>query len=474
MCAALAVVVGTLGLVLVSQRPGHAASTLRQLAEANGRYFGDALEAPLLTSNAAYSQVAGTQFDMATPGNEMKWDATEPSRGTFTFGAGDQIVAFAKAHDQRVRGHNLVWHSQLPGWLTSGTFSATELSSIMDNHIAHLVGHYAGQLYAWDVINEPFNEDGTMRASMWENTIGPGYIAEALRDARAADPTAKLYINDFNVEGINAKSDGLFNLVKSLKAQGVPIDGVGIQAHLILGQVPSTMQQNLQRFADLGVDVAITELDVRMNLPATPTMLTQQASDYAAVTRDCLAVARCVGITVWGVGDPDSWVISTFPGQGAPLLFDDNYQPKSAYQSVSDVLSAGAGLPPTSPPPTSPPPTTPPPTTPPPSSPGGCTVSYVESGWATGFIANIVIGNTGSTPIDGWTLSFAFSGNQQITNLWNGAPTQTGTSVTVRNLSYNEVIPPGGTTALGFQAAFSGTNTDPTAFSVNGVACTTG
>lgn len=101
-------------------------------------------------------------------------------------------------------------------------------------------------------------------------------------------------------------------------------------------------------------------------------------------------------------------------------------------------------------------------------------MSYVTSGWDTGFIANMVIGNTGSTPIDGWTLAFSFSGNQQITNLWNGAVTQNGTSVSVTNLSYNEVIPPGGTTALGFQAAFSGTRTSPTSFTVNGVRCTTG
>jgi endo-1,4-beta-xylanase len=261
---------------------------------------------------------------MVTPGNEMKWDATEPTRGSFSFTRGDQIVSFAQAHGQRVRGHTLVWHSQLPGWVTGGGFNAATLTSIMQNHIANVAGHYAGHLYAWDAVNEPFNEDGTRRASVFQTTIGDGYIATALRAARAADPAAKLYINDFNTDGVNAKSTAMFNLAQSLKQQGVPLDGVGIQGHLILGQVPSSLQQNIQRFADLGLDVAITELDIRMTLPATAAMLTQQAANYATVVNACLAVTRCVGVTTWGVGDADSWIPGVFSGQGAAMLFDTN------------------------------------------------------------------------------------------------------------------------------------------------------
>jgi endo-1,4-beta-xylanase len=440
----------------VAATPASAAQTLGSLAAASGRYFGTAVDAGRLSSGGAYAQIAGTEFNMVTPGNEMKVDATEPSRGTFSFARADQIVAFAQAHSQRVRGHTLVWHSQLPGWLTSGNFNATDLRSIMLNHISNVAGHFAGKLYSWDVVNEPFNEDGTRRSSVWQTTLGDGYIADALRAARAADPTAKLYLNDFNIEGINAKSTAMFNLAKQLQAAGVPLDGIGIQAHLILGQVPSTLQANIQRFADLGLDVAITELDVRMQTPADSTKLAQQANDYTAVTRACLAVTRCVGITVWGVGEPDSWIPSTFQGQGAALLFDDNYQQRPAYGAVANALGGS----------------TPPPPPPPPAS--GCAVSYAANSWATGFTTNIMITNTSGTAINGWALTFSFAGNQLVSNSWNSTPTQAGTAVTLTNVSYNATIAPGGSTSMGFQASYSGTNTDPTAFTVNGTACTTG
>jgi endo-1,4-beta-xylanase len=367
-----------------------------------------------------------------------------------------------------VRGHTLVWHSQLPNWVTSGGFNAATLTSIMQNHIANVAGHYVGKVFAWDVVNEAFNDDGTRRASIFQTTIGDSYIATAFRAARAADPTAKLYINDFNTDGINAKSTAIFNLVRSLQQQGVPIDGVGIQAHLILGQVPSTMQQNIQRFADLGLDVAITELDIRMNVPASSAMLQQQANDYRSVMNACLAVTRCVGVTTWGVGDPDSWIPGVFSGQGAALLFDNNYQPKPAYNSVATALG-GATPPPTT---TTPPPTTtsPPPTSPPPPV-SGCSVSYVPNTWPDGFTTEIVVTNNGNTAINGWTLAFSFPGNQRITNAWNGTASQNGQAVTITNVSYNATIAPGGTQNFGFQGTYTGTNASPASFTLNGTRC---
>jgi endo-1,4-beta-xylanase len=208
----------------------------------------------------------------------------------------------------------------------------------MERHITAEVSHYAGQLYAWDVVNEPFNEDGSFRTTPFLTAMGPGYIADALRTARAADRKAKLYLNDFNIEGIGPKSDAMYALAKSLKEHHVPLDGVGIQGHLILGQVPATMRANIARFAALGLDVAITELDIRMPLPVTDAKLAQQADDYAAVVSSCTGVRRCVGITQWGVGDFDSWIPPFFPGQGAALPFDENYQPKPAFTAVAHVF----------------------------------------------------------------------------------------------------------------------------------------
>ncbi len=307
------------------------------LAATHGRYFGTALTLPNL-SDPPLLKVADAQFDMVTPGNEMKWDTTEPSPGTFNFGPGDQIVAYAHAHHMRVRGHNLVWQSQLPSWVSS--LPLDQVKAAMEQHISTEASHYRGQVYSWDVVNEPLNEDGSFVNDVFYQAMGPSYIADALRAAHAADPHAKLYLNDYNIEGINAKSDAMYNLVKSFKAQGVPINGVGLESHFILGTVPSTMLANMRRFAALGVDVAVTELDDRIQLPATSADLAQQASDYATVVRDCLAVRRCVGVSQWGVGDADSWIPGFFAGYGSATMFDQNYQPKPAFYATQRALAS--------------------------------------------------------------------------------------------------------------------------------------
>lgn len=440
--------------ITLSVLPGHAAAagSLAQLAEANGRYFGTALTQGNL-SNPTLTAVAGAQFDMVTPGNEMKWDTTEPANGTFNFGPGDQIVAFAKAHGDRVRGHNLVWDSQLPSWVSS--LPLTQVQSAMETHITTEVTHYGGQLYAWDVVNEPFNEDGTLKADVFERAFGgSGYIADALRTAHAADPTAKLYLNDFNIEGENAKSNAMFNLAQSLLAQGVPLNGIGFESHFILGQVPASMQANMARFAALGLDVAVTELDDRMQLPATSANLTQQASEFAAVVRDCLGVARCVGVTQWGVGDADSWIPGAFPGMGAATMFDQNYQPKPAFNSVIAALGGTTTTPP------------------PPPSGGFCHVTYTTSTeWVGGFVANMTLANPGTTAINGWRVTFTFGGDQHITNAWNATVTQSGSAVTAVNASFDATVAPGGSVSFGFQGTWTTSDAVPTAFSVNGTRC---
>src|SRR4051794_7644948 len=207
--AAAAVLAVPVAAAVTAQSATAAAATLRGSAESDGRYFGTALTVGDV-NNSAEMNVAGPQFDMVTPGNEMKWDTTEGRQGSFNFGPGDQIVSWAKAHNARVRGHNLVWHSQLPGWVTS--LPGSQVKSAMQNHITTEATHYKGQLYAWDVVNEPFNEDGSWRQDAFYNAMGTGYIADALRTARAADPNAKLYLNDYNIEGSGAKADAMYNL----------------------------------------------------------------------------------------------------------------------------------------------------------------------------------------------------------------------------------------------------------------------
>ncbi|MCT9081686.1 endo-1,4-beta-xylanase [Streptomyces fulvoviolaceus] len=409
---------------------------LRDLADAKSKVMGTAVTGSKLTGT--YGDIAGAQFNWLTPGNAMKWGSVEPTRGTYNWAEADQIVAFAEAHGQQVRGHTLAWHSQNPSWLTNGTWTSAELSQLLNDHIALEVGRYKGRLAAWDVVNEPFNEDGTYRQTLWYNGLGTGYIAQALTAARAADPDAELYINDYNVEGVNAKCTALYNLVKSLKEQGVPIDGVGLQAHLILGQVPSTLQQNIQRFADLGVDVAITELDIRMTLPSDSTKLAQQAADYKAVMNACVAVTRCTGVTVWGFTDSDSWIPDTFPGQGAATPYDENYAPKPAYYAIAEALG-GSGP-----------------------STDGCTATYsVSSQWNTGFTGQVTIACAGGS-LSSWKVGWEFGAGQQITQAWNATCTQSGTAVQCVNASYNGTVADGGSVTFGFNGSWSGSNPVPT------------
>src|SRR5579884_3376760 len=331
--------------VVVLTGTANAASTLRAAAEADGRYFGAAVGQGDL-GNSSATTLAATQFDMITPENEMKWDTIEPSNGSYNFGPGDNIVNFATSHGARVRGHNLVWHSQLPGWVSS--LPLNQVQGAMEAHITTEVTHYKGKIYAWDVVNEPFNDDGSYRQDVFYNAFGGGeqYIADAIKTAHAADPNAKLYLNDYNIEGENAKSNAMYTLAQQLLAQGVPLGGIGLESHFIVGQVPSSMQANMQRFAALGLDVAVTELDDRIPLPASSGNLAQQATDYANITKWCLSVSRCVGVSQWGVGDADSWIPGTFSGYGAATMYDNNYQPKPAYTATLNALggsSSGGG-----------------------------------------------------------------------------------------------------------------------------------
>ena len=332
------------GGVLAAAVPATAAgSTLKAAAEADGKYFGTEVTGNMI-NNSTITNLASQQFDMVTPGNEMKWDTTEPSNGSYNFSPGDGIVSWAKAHGMRVRGHNLVWQNQLPSWVSS--LPLNQVQQAMESHITTEVSHYKGQVYSWDVVNEPFNGDGSFVNDVFYQAMGSGYIADALRTAHAADPNAQLYLNDYSIEGENAKSNAMYSLVQSLLSQGVPLNGVGFESHFILGQVPSSMLANMQRFAALGVNVAVTELDDRIQLPATTANLNQQATDYATVVSDCLQVSRCVGVSQWGVGDADSWIPGTFSGWGAATMYDQNYQPKPAYYSALSALggsSSGGG-----------------------------------------------------------------------------------------------------------------------------------
>ncbi|MGW1916600.1 endo-1,4-beta-xylanase [Streptomyces sp. NPDC002076] len=338
LAGALAAALMATGLAAPAARAHERQPTLADLAERHGRYFGSATDNPELT-DSAYTKILGGEFDMITPGNGMKWYATEPRQGVFDWTNGDQIVNLARKNHQKVRAHTLVWHSQLPDWLTSRQWTASELRAVLKKHITTEVRHYRGKVYSWDVVNEAFNEDGTYRETLWYKTLGPGYIADALRWAHEADPHARLYLNDYNIEAVGPKSDAYYTLAKDLKAQGVPLDGIGFQTHLALQYgYPSSLEDNLRRFSALGLDTALTEVDIRMQLPATEEKLAEQASWYGSLSKACLAVRRCVGLTIWDYTDKYSWIPAFFPGEGAALPWDEQLKPKPAYQALRDAL----------------------------------------------------------------------------------------------------------------------------------------
>jgi endo-1,4-beta-xylanase len=314
--------------------------TLRAAAEAAGIEFGTAVAADPLANEADYGETLGAEFSSVTAENVMKPDALQPQRGQFNFTAADALVDFAQANDQVVRGHTLVWHSQNPSWLTNGSFGNEELRQILQEHITEVVSHFQGDVVHWDVANEVIDDNANLRESVW-SPLGESYIADAFRRADGADPDAELYLNDYSIEGINAKSDAYYELVQRLLADGVPIDGIGLQTHLISGQFPSTMQENIQRFADLGLEVAITEADVRIELPVTDEKLETQAATFRSTVEACLAVPECVSYTAWGFTDRHSWVPGVFDGQGAATLMNEDLEPKPAYDAVLEALTAG-------------------------------------------------------------------------------------------------------------------------------------
>lgn len=229
--------------------------------------------------------------------------------------------------------------------VSSGSWTASQLTDVINTHIASEVGHYKGQCYAWDVVNEALEDDGTYRQDVFYNVLGTSYIPIAFKAAAAADPAAKLYYNDYNIENPGSKATAAQGIVKLIQGAGARIDGVGFQGHFIVGSTPSQsdLTSVLNSFVALGVEVAYTEVDVRFSsLPPTTAGYTQQANDYAAVVGACLAVSKCVGVTVWDFDDKYSWVPSTFSGQGEACLYWQNLTAKPAYYKVQSLLAAAA------------------------------------------------------------------------------------------------------------------------------------
>jgi GH35 family endo-1,4-beta-xylanase len=309
-------------------------------AAAPARLVGAAVQASLLRTEAAYAAAVAHHFSYLTAEFEMKWGQIERQPGQRDYSRADEIAAFAEARGMRIKGHALVWHGDSPAWLES--LSPPEARIALEDHIRTTVGRYRGRIAAWDVVNEAIADDRSgLRDTVYLRKLGPGYIAEAFRKAREVDPDALLIYNDYGGEGLNRKSDDVYNLLRDLVQQGVPIGGVGLQMHLDAASLPpaADIARNMRRLADLGLLVNISEMDVRVaRLPGTPaTRLDDQRRVYHDVVALCVAEPRCHAITFWGFTDRYSWIDGFF-GPDDPLLFDESYRAKPAYFGVMDAL----------------------------------------------------------------------------------------------------------------------------------------
>lgn len=325
---------------------------LRILAERAGIKIGAAV-APECLDETAYAETLGREFNQLVPENQLKWEHVHPTEDGYNFAPADRIVAFAESHGIQVRGHALVWHNQVPPWLTARRWGRRELIAILEDHIDTVVSHYAGRIQCWDVVNEVIDDCWLgflgcgLRPTFWREMIGDDYITRAFTLAHTADPGAKLFINDYSAEEINAKSNALYALVRDLKMRGVPIDGVGFQLHLRQAQGFDfdSFEQNLQRFIALGVEIHFTEVDVAIAGEVNQEKLEQQAVIYQRLMMIARRYPQVTAFLTWGVTDKYSWlpwfareVMHSTQPYGCGLLFDEQYRPKPAYFALREAL----------------------------------------------------------------------------------------------------------------------------------------
>jgi endo-1,4-beta-xylanase len=336
--------------------------SLRALGARIGMHIGSAL-IPQDIETPSWAAIAGSQFSVVTPGNGMKWQIVEPEQGVFDWSEADQLVAFAHANKQRIRGHTLLWHNQLPDWLTTGvadgTISSSQLWQLLHDHIRVEVTRYRGQIWQWDVANEFFldaNPSGIDPNNFWIAALGDSVIPQAFIWAHQYDPGALLFYNDYNItgeDGTNAKSDAVYAWLQEMLADHVPIMGVGSQGHLDTqyGFSGARFQADLERYVSLGLKTAVTEADVRTFVNnATDQVPTDNLSQFAQpyefgqMMKAAIAVPDCISFTVWGFTDADSWVPGVFTGEGYATIYDVNQNPKLAYYELQQDLQQAAGV----------------------------------------------------------------------------------------------------------------------------------
>ncbi len=315
---------------------------LKDYAKVHDLEMGTSVLLSELRQNSSYKAALLKDYSLIVPENEFKFSSLRPTVDGYYFEDSDEIVNFAQENNIQIRGHTLVWHRQLPLWLLKAKLTKEMAEALLRDHITRVVKRYKGIIKEWDVVNEALNSDGTLRKSFWHRTIGPDYIEKAFIWAHEADPDARLLYNDYESAVNGPKAEKLAQLLSSFKKNQIPINGIGLQMHLEVGDKKSIAElaDHINYFSKFVDEVHISELDIRSKIPPTAFSHAKQASMYREIVSICKNSPHCKSITLWGVSDAQSWIPRYFPSYGNALLLDDNFKEKEAYNEIINELDS--------------------------------------------------------------------------------------------------------------------------------------
>ena len=312
--------------------------------------MGAAVSAGIIKTNQQYRRIVTTEYNSITAENAMKFGVIHPGENTYNWADADTIVNIALQTGKRIHGHTLLWHNNVPAWLTNFSGDSAAWENVMRTHILTVVGRYKNIIASWDVVNEAVADDGTMRNTIWRQKLGANYIERAFIYAHQADPNAVLFYNDYNHESSSnsfAKLITIKKLIDTLLAHNIPIHGAGMQMHINKNTSNVNIGRAIDSMVATGLKIHISELDIAVNpesnqsLTYNTTVAAQQFAKfkYVATKLRSIPAAQNFGITSWNVTDADSWIPGNYSRPDFPLLFNALYQKKNSYQGFKDGLT---------------------------------------------------------------------------------------------------------------------------------------
>ena len=305
--------------------------------------LGASVNPRLLAENEAYRNIASNEFTSMTAENHMKMMLIHPAADRFDFSKGDEIVAFAAKTGKRMHGHTLVWHNQVPQWMKDFQGDPKAWEELLKTHIQTVVTHYKGKVSGWDVVNESFLDDGSLRPSLWADHI-PDYIAKSFQWAHEADPNALLFYNDYGQDGHPKKMQAILDLVAELQKRKIPIHGLGLQMHINVDSKRTEIARVIEQSAQTGLAIHFSELDIAVNPKNNPEYIYQDSTQnelfqFIFTSFRAIPARQQYGITFWNISDKDSWLRGYFKRpKEYPLLFDETYTKKAGYPSLVNYL----------------------------------------------------------------------------------------------------------------------------------------